>query len=565
MLPLIAGDTRSRISWIPIAWTVACLAVLGAALFAVSWPYVDLHNNLREATSWGWGRYVRYAFSRGIEYRPLLTLAIKGAYDIVGLHLWVYQLLVLVQFAAALALLLWACQPSDSRRGLAAGVALSCLVGLHTSRIFFLFIPLNAYSGALLLLLLALVLALEPRAREYDWVLLPLTFVGLFTLESSLLIVPLVVGLWWRKAPGVSWRGVAAMLTAVVLYLAVRFSFGGPASLSSSYVGSGLGLSPATPETLRNVFEHAPWLFWVYNVIASVLTVLASEPRAGVYEFLASLLRGETPFWQWLHVGSSLLTTVLIAVALYLYRPLSDRDRLLRLAGFVLLVFGSGLGFLYTRDRIGLSAGVGYALLLYVALTVAFDRLQETGGWRRASVVGLVCALALAWNLRVVEAYAQLRDTAWDYHSEWTERYADLGGSQPQTVLLQALRADALRSMPADPRRDPAWTFALFERRFSREDGVTRAPADAAADSAVATVSTPFDIRWKEDVDDTTRRQLEAELGLIDAQRVERDPRGRTWEYRLRMPTRDRVRAIVLHTSVEDSARIDAERFEIVQ
>ena len=66
-------------------------------------------------------------------------------------------------------------------------------------------------------------------------------------------------------------------------------------------------------------------------------------------------------------------------------------------------------------------------------------------------------------------------------------------------------------------------------------------------------------------MDDTTRRQLEAELGLTEAQRVERDPRGRTWEYRLRMPTRDRVRAIVLHPSVEDTARIDAERFEIVQ
>lgn len=561
----MSGHARSRISWIPIAWTIGCVVVLGVAFFGISWPYVDVHNNLREATSWGWGRYVRYAFSRGIEYRPLLTLAIKGAYDVIGLHLWVYQLLVIAQLAGSLALLLWAFQPRDTRQGLAAALALSCVVGLHTSRIFFLFIPLNAYSGALLLLLLALALALEPRARAYDWVLFPLTVVGLFTLESSLLIVPLIVSLWWRKAPGVSGRGVAAMLAGVVLYLGVRFWFGGQASLASSYVGSGLGFSQATPETLRNVFEHAPWLFWIYNVVASLLTVVASEPRAGVYEFFASLLRGQTPFWQWLHIVSSLVTTALMAIALYLYRPLSDRDRLLRLAGFVLIVFGSGLGFLYTRDRIGLSAGVGYAVLLYVALSLTFDRLQDTAGWRRASVVGLVCAIALAWNVRAIEAYAQLRDTAWDYHSEWTERWADLGGSQPQTGLLQALRADALRSMPSDPRQDPAWTFTLFERRFSRDDGVARAGADAAADNAVAAVSTPFDIRWKEDVDDTTRGQLEAELGLTEPQRVERDPRGRTWEYRLRTPTRDRVRAIVLHPSVEDTARIDAERFEIVQ
>jgi hypothetical protein len=119
--------------------------------------------------------------------------------------------------------------------------------------------------------------------------------------------------------------------------------------------------------------------------------------------------------------------------------------------------------------------------------------------------------------------------------------------------------------VPSDPRRDPAWTFALFERRYSREDGAGRPPADAAADNAVPSVSSPFDIRWNETVDDTTRLQFEAELGLTDAQRVARDSRGRTWEYRLRTPTRERVRAIVLHPSVEDTARIDAQRFEIVQ
>ena len=561
----MAGDSRSRISWIPIAWTVACLLVLGVAFFAVSWPYVDVHSNLREATSWDWRQYVRYAFSRGIEYRPLLTLAIKAGYQLIGLNLWIYQLLVLAQLGAVLALLLWLFQPIGSRRGVAAALALSCVVGLHTSRIFFLFIPVNAYSAALLLLLLALVVALDPRALRYDWVLLPLTFVALFLLESSLLIIPLVVALWWRGAPGVSGRGVAAMLAALVLYLGIRFAFGGPASLGSGYVGSGLGFSEGTPESLRNTFEHAPWLFWTYNVIASVLTVLASEPRAGVYQFIASLLQGNTALWQWLHIGSSLLTTALIGAAFYLYRPLSERDRLLRLAGFVLIVFGSGLGFLYTRDRIALSAGIGYGLLLFVALTMTLDRLAATTGWKRALVVGMVSVMAIAWNLRVAEAYAQLRDSAWDYHSEWTERYADLGGAQPQTELLKGLRADALRSVPSDPRRDPAWTFALFERRYSRGAGVGRPPADAAADNAVPSVSSPFDIRWNETVDDTTRLQFEAQLGLTDAQRVARDPRGRTWEYRLRTPTRERVRAIVLHPGVEDMARIDAQRFEIVQ
>jgi hypothetical protein len=384
----------------------------------------------------------------------------------------------------------------------------------------------------------------------------------LFTLESSLLIIPILIVLWWLGAPGVSRRGAACAVIALVAYLAVRFSFGTPVSFEGNYVGSGLGLSDATPEVLRNTFEHAPWLFWLYNVIASFLTVVASEPRAGVYQFIASLLRGETPLWQWLHVVSSVVTTFVVLVVLLRSR-LSERDRLLCAIGLVLLVFGSGLGFLYTRDRIAFSAGIGYGILVYVAVATMLER-SPAGGLKRISVLAVAGALAIFWTIRTAEAYAQLRDTAWDYHGEWTDRYEAVGGAaQPQTELLTSLRAIALSRNPTDPRRDPAWTFAIFERRFDPE-GTARRPADEAADNAVVAISQPFDIRWKPEVAETMRQQTEAELGLTDGQQVARDPRGRTWEYRLRTPTRDRVRTILLHPGVEDTARIDAQRFEIV-
>lgn len=556
-------DRSSRISWLPVVWAAAWVAILGFAFFSISWSYVDVHNVFRDATSTSWPRYIRSVFSRGLEYRPLFTLGVKVAYDIVGLNLWVYQSLVIVQLAAAVALLVWLFQPVGRARAVAAVVALSCILGLHTSRILFLFVPLNLYSGALVLLLLVVALALEPRTRPHDWIFFPLTFIALFGLESSLLIIPILVVLWWLAAPGVSLRGVASAVIALAAYLAVRFSFGTSVSFVDNYVGSGLGLSAATPETLRNIFEHAPWLFWLYNVTASLLTVLASEPRAGVYQFVASLLRGEVPFWQWLHVVSSVVTTCLVAIVLTRSKLLSERDRLLCATGLVLIVFGSGLGFLYTRDRIGLSAGVGYGMLVYVALAALLERMPPAG-FRRAITVAVVSVLAILWTTRTAESYVQLRDTAWDYRGEWTDRYEDVGGAaQPQTELLTSLRRAAIGKTPDDPRRDPAWTFAVFERRFNREGDARRA-ADDVADDAVVPISQPFDIRWKDDVDDTRRPQVEAELGLTDAQRVERDSRGRTWEYRLRTPTRDRVRAIVVHPSVEDTARIDAERFEIV-
>lgn len=564
LLSLMKPAGQLRLSPLPIVWAAACVILFAIAFFSIPWPYVDAHNNLREATTWNWRQYIVYAFSRGLEYRPLLTLSLKAAYEIVGLQLWWYQALVLAQFAAVLGLLVWLFRPVGVRRGVAAVVALACVVGLHTSRSLFLFVPLNAYSASLVAILLAMAIALDERARTYDWLLLPLTGLSLFVLESSLLIVPVVIVLWWMRAPGVGARGVAATLVAVALYLAVRFGLGTPTELTASYTGSGLGFSQLPPETLRNIFEHAPWLFWIYNVTASVLTVLASEPRAGTYRFVASLLAGSTPFWNWLHVISSLATTIVVALALMVYRPLSPRDRWLAVGGLVLVVTGSGLGFLYTRDRIALSAGVGYAMVVYVGISLWLERVPATP-WKRWPIVGAICLLALAWCVRGGETFAQLRDTAWDFHQEWTDRYPELGGALPQTPLLTSLRAAALSKDPVDPRRDPGWTYVLFERRFSPEGTASGGSVDAAADAAVLPQSAAFDVRWRPDVDDAGRLQLEAELGLTAGMPVDRDPSGRTWEYRLRMPTRERVRAIVLSPAVEDTARIDPRRFEILQ
>jgi hypothetical protein len=558
------ASPATRFSRIPIAWAAACVVVLGLGFFSISWSYVDTYRNLRDLNTWDWQQVIRYAVSGGLEYRPGFWVAAKAAYDIVGLNLWIYQALVLAQFGAVLALLLWLFRPIETPRAVAAIVALSCVVGLHTTRILFLFVPLNAYSTSLVLLLAALALALNPRTRAYEWVFFPLTAAALFTLESGLLIAPLLVVLWWCGAPGVGLRGVSGAVAAVIVYLTIRFTFNAQVALGLSYTGTGLGLSDATPEQLQNIFEHAPWLFWAYNVSASFLSVVLSEPRAGAYRFIAALLGGGASLWQWLHVLSSFVTTVVVIVAFARYRPTSERDRLLVAAGLVLLVLGSGIGFLYTRDRIGLWAGAGYAMLVFVALAMLLERMPRSG-WKRLATIGAVCALAIAWTTRTAETYIQFRDAAWDYRLEWTDRFEDLGGNlQPPGELMTAVRSAALGKSPADPHNDPAWTFALFERRFDPHDGGRR-PADESADNAVVPLSTPFDIRWKPDVDDTMRRQFEAELGLADAQQVARDPRGRTWEYRLRTPTRERVRTVLLHGAVEDTGRIDVQRFEIVR
>lgn len=75
--------------------------------------------------------------------------------------------------------------------------------------------------------------------------------------------------------------------------------------------------------------------------------------------------------------------------------------------------------------------------------------------------------------------------------------------------------------------------------------------------------SPAFNIRWRPDVSDGTRQELEAELGLTVLGPVERDEFRRTWSYSLRSPTPDRVRALLDHRAVEDTAGIDVDKLEI--
>jgi hypothetical protein len=88
---------------------------------------------------------------------------------------------------------------------------------------------------------------------------------------------------------------------------------------------------------------------------------------------------------------------------------------------------------------------------------------------------------------------------------------------------------------------------------------------NGAADDAAVAMSGPFHIRWKPAVSEAARHRVETEFGLVEVGPVVRDPRHRTWEYRLPTPTRARVRALVSHPAVEDTARIDVQRFEIAQ
>jgi hypothetical protein len=458
-----SASRRGRSSALPFVVIAAVTAILAVPFVDIPFPFIDLYSNLSLADSLSWRATVNEAFRAGVEYRPLLTLASKLAYDTIGLDLWVYKAIVLAQFAGILSVLLWMFKPVGPTRPLAAAVALICLAGLHSSRILFNFNPLNAHSGVILIVLLTAAWALHPSASRWQWLLLPVTLVATLTLESGLLLIPVLGALWLVGAPGITTRGLIAAAVGVAVYGAIHLGLGAPISATTAFTHSGLGFSAGTPERLDATFGGWLWLFWIYNVIATIFTVAFSEPREGTYAFIAALTQGTAPTWMWLHVVSSVATTAVICVAFPRGR-LSPRDRELTAIGLALIAGGGLLGFLYTRDRIALPVGIGYVMLLYVALSALLATASAFNA--RRTTAGLMLLLVPLWLVRDAETYWFLRDLAWEHHREWSVRYESIRNDQPETDLMRVLQALALEQTPTDPNGSPPWTGLLLERKF---------------------------------------------------------------------------------------------------
>ena len=279
-------------------------------------------------------------------------------------------------------------------QALAACLALSCFVGLHTSSILFSFFPLSHHSIALLGLLATAVLCMSAHRSWYPACYFAVCLVLPFTIELGLLLIPMLVSLWWADAPGVQRRDVAWGLGGVALYVIVRAMFSSAGvDVPWIYTESGLGFGQIDPEGFSGTFGRLPFLFWIYNVMANLMTVLFSEPRGGTFEFIRSLSAGTTPPWQWIQIATSLATTS-AGIVVLARRRLEGHRRQLLVLGCVLLLSNSLLGFLYARDRVSLAAGAGYTVLVFLMAS----SLVESGRYRRTGALALVVVLLTGWT-----------------------------------------------------------------------------------------------------------------------------------------------------------------------
>ena len=355
----------------------------------------------------------------------------------------------------------------------AAAFALVTLTGLHTFRgtIQEAF-PINHFLEMLVCCLLVLNLA---RSRGGIWVdgCAALVFaVAALTLESGLVVWVVAASAWavgWR---GISTRGVALMTVLLLGYVCLRL-----VSLSSglptlSERSSGFGLAVLNPDELQQRFGSHPLVFYSYNVATSVMSVLFSEPQAGVFEAVRAWLDDRVLPRVVVPVVTSAVTTGLIVWATA--RRAVNRHALDDTARFIIVavaVIGANaaLSFSYTKNDILSIAGAFYALAAYGAIRDGLLTAPAMHRTARIAFTLLLCLLSVGWTIRSTGGHYLLRLQAFRHQADWTALPGlwQRNGRWPRDLaeqrLIHQLRGDAVGLVLPNTRvGDPQWPVQIW-------------------------------------------------------------------------------------------------------
>ena len=452
-------------------WLVALVTALSLSYDLMRKP-VQVSDSLIEILHAQESPSVVATFNTAAQHRPYLRplrlVQIKAIHDVSGGRYW----LAYGGFNALLltALILLFVRALDVETWVDAGasiVALTVLTGLHTFRgVVREGFPINHFLEIVVLCLVALNLA---RSRGGWWVdvAAAVTFVvATLTLESGLLVWVIVVAAWASGMRGISRRGVVALTVLLVSYFAVRFYLAvGTPGLEER--DSGFLLRMLEPEEIRARFGNDPTLFYAYNVVASVASVLFSEPDNGVFEFVRTWRLGQVPPRLYLSVVSSLIATGLIAWTVMArlqgrasHARRTGDDQLLIVAGAV-LVANAAISYAYTKHETISVAGAFYALAAFVAVRHALMHIQlRPQGFARALAVMLMVTMASLWAFRSAGVHHLLQTQAFKQRNDWAyvaRQPDDSPEGRRAAALVRQLRNDAYGMRVTNPGMLPRW------------------------------------------------------------------------------------------------------------
>jgi hypothetical protein len=467
----------SAARWQLIAYAYGLLVVVGMGYFLLGIPVqlTDSYGNIVKVSHGSFGSLVYGEFYQRSYLRPLLFAQLRVVYDLSGGHYsewfraWhVGQVLVLV------VLFLRILNPRTAAGAAVVPIGLAMLIGGHTFagtvREAF---PINTFMTIVLCCYAGLDLALGPP-RWWRDVAAALLFVSAaLTVESGLLMAVIFVAAYAAGARGVSRAGVATIVLLVAGYLYLRFGWlhvGSPALIERS---SGFGFGTLEPDALIAKFGERPYLFYAYNVMSSVLTVLLGEPRGGVWELTRALVRDQ-------RAGPGLITMVACTmatgvIAAYVWSRRAewrarrfDRSDQIVIVFAAMLIANAVVSYPYTKDVIMSPAGSLFALALAVSARHFIPRCvrlqpDRAVGWRLPVAAVAFTVLAVTWSYRALDAYLGLRNagakarTEWVYADQWFEREGQTLEEPGALALKNQLQTDAILRSPAPPALTGDW------------------------------------------------------------------------------------------------------------
>jgi hypothetical protein len=474
-------DTLDR-RWASFAYAYGIVAALGVAYFLVKMPYQvgdGLGHILIVQQATIKGLFVSQLTGTGY-LRPLWWVQQKLLFDLANGHYFAaFKAFHVAQLVLLLVLFIRLLRVRSLSDVVAAPLAVAVLLGIHTFNITIReAYPINHYLTMLWCCLLAVHLMLSRGGWWADLAAVLIFPYALLTLESGILVwVCLVAGyaLGWR---GVSRRAILAATALLAVYGYMRLgplNVGLPALTERS---SGFGFSVRSTGELVRMFGASPWIFYAYNVVCSVLTVLFSEPRAGVWTFTNDLREGGVPPWQMINICASLIATIIVAdfavrrVRKLRARGLEYEDQLLVLF-LVILGANAAVSYPYTKDVLMSPAGMFYAAVVFVATRDLLNRLsRSTSTLLTSALVGLaLLVMSTTWTMRAAGLAQTLRASAsvnrndWAVSDEWLDRQKpDWRTGHPQAEqLAEQLRAEVIRMPVPQLFFSPRWMNRVFD------------------------------------------------------------------------------------------------------
>lgn len=331
------------------------------------------------------------------------------------------RLMTLVPVVVLVLLFVWHLRPRTAIEAGAAAAAVAVLVGSPGFRDNIeVGIPDTIIGMAAVFI--AWVVLNQPRRWWHPPALLACALIAIGFKEQGLVIVPLIIGAWWARAPGATRTMAITAAVIAVGYIALRLV--GSSAWAPFEQDVGFGFSEINAKEAAVQFGRFLPVIYVYNAAATVSNVLFAEPTRGVFEVVRAILDARVQPWQVLQVASSAGLTIVIAwwgiAALRSTRRAgwTIEARLFLVSTIVLLAAGA-LSFNYSRERLAGMAAVFYAAAAFFALRAAAVRLVDAP--RRRLVAGglALTLLAAAWHVRAVGTLESARVHSWGNQREW--------------------------------------------------------------------------------------------------------------------------------------------------